>query len=133
MKKIIAATLAALAFAVSAPAAMAHEETLIGAAIGGALGAALGHEMSGRSGAIVMGAAGSAAGAMIGGNMERPYRERVVMREDYDDYPVRHVYVVRERPVERIYYVQPARYQTVYAYRDRPHFYRHHRRHHDDD
>lgn len=128
MKKLFAAALTALVLTASAPAAMAsHEDTIIGAAIGGAVGAALGHEISGRSGAILMGAAGSAAGAMIGRNMEPPYRERVVTYDN--DYEVRHVHV----PVERVYYVQPARYQTVYYYRDDPRHHRHHRRYHDDD
>lgn len=130
MKRVLAASLTILLLASTVQAAMAHEGTILGAAIGGAAGAALGHEMSGRNGAIVLGAAGGMAGAMIGRSMEPPHRERVVI---YDDYVPRHIHVAHEPPVQRVYYVQPARYQTIHYYRGEPRWRRHHHRHHGDD
>lgn len=63
---------------------------------------------------IIAAAIGGAAGAFIGSNMGG--------RND-DGYPVRHVYIYREQPVERVVYVQPSQPRSVYYYADEPRYY----------
>ena len=108
MKKITKVALISIALTATAPsiAFAAHTETMIAAAIGGA------------------------AGALIGSNIGHADRDRY-----YDDYQVRHVYIAREQPVERVYYVRPD-YRQPYYYEPAPRYYQrhhHHGRFRDDD
>lgn len=108
MQKLITVALVSIALTTGAPsiALASHTEVMIAAAIGGA------------------------AGAVIGSSMGHGYRDR------YDDaYQVRQVYISREQPIERVYYVRPNYRQSVYYYAAEPRYYRqrhHHGRFHND-
>ena len=108
MQKLFKVALVSIALTAGAPsvASASQADTMIAAAIGGA------------------------AGALIGSSMGHD-------RDRYDDgYTVRHVYVTREQPIERVVYVRPGYRQSVYYYDDAPRYYNHrhhHGRFHDDD
>ena len=73
---------------------------------------------------FIAAAIGGAAGAFIGNSIST--------RDRYDnDYQVRHIYVSRQQPIERVVYVQPSYRESVYYY-DEPRYvnYRHHYKRH---